>query len=182
MNNSMIVTVYDWIKTILISLCCVFLLLTFAFRMVQIDGHSMDTTLANGERVIVTNFMYTPKQGDVVAISHGTLFPTPIIKRVIALPGQKIKIDAETASVYVDDELLTEPYIKNATIDAGNWDYPEIVPDGKVFVMGDNRQNSSDSRDERIGLINETDIIGKAQIVVYPFSQFKYLYNVSWLV
>lgn len=158
---------YDWMYCLLIAFIAVVMLLTFAFRMVNVDGDSMMNTLMNTDKVIVTDLFYTPKDGDVVVISHGAEYSQPIIKRVIATEGQTLDINFETGEVVVDGVVLQEDYINGETI-KGNTEIPSVIPEGKVFVMGDNRVVSLDSRYEQIGLIDENDIIGKAQFVAIP--------------
>ncbi len=180
--------VFDWVNSIIIAVVAVVLLLTFCFRLIDVEGKSMEPTLINTDKVIVSNLFYTPKNGDIVVISHGENYDKPLVKRIIAIEGQKIRIDFENNKVYVDDVLLDEPYIQGETV-VGTAPIPEVVPKGKVFVMGDNRSDSMDSRHKTIGLIDVESIIGKAQFVVVPhsrdgvdgpisldFSQFGYLY------
>ena len=179
--------VYDWIRCVIFSVAIVVFVLTFAFRLVEVDGKSMNDTLANQDKVIVTNLFYTPHNNDVIVISHATNYNKPIIKRVIAIGGQKVKLDYENDKIFVDGVELYEPYtkIKNSAFadnkgdnyiplnDEGSF----IVPDNKLFVMGDNRAQSLDSRSETIGLIDINDVIGKAQFVAFPFEHFGYVYD-----
>lgn len=172
--------IYDWIRCILFAISIVVLCLTFVFRLVDVEGSSMDDTLASKDKVIVTNFFYTPKNGDIVVISHGAEYAKPIIKRVIATEGQTIKLDYENDKIIVDGVVLDEPYIDDSTF-GGNFGndksrIPEVIPEGKIFVMGDNRKVSLDSRSSEIGLIDVQNVIGKAQFVAFPFSDFGYLY------
>lgn len=167
---------YDWVRAMLASICVVVLLLTFCFRLVTIDGDSMNNTLINADKVILTTFNYKPKNGDIVAISHGGSLNKTIIKRIIATEGQTISFDFDKAQVIVDGVIIDEPYIKDPTTQVSNWDIPSFIPEGYVFVMGDNRAISLDSRNSAVGLIPADDIIGKAQVVVVPFNHFKYLY------
>lgn len=171
---------FDWIRCVLLAISIVIICLTFVFRLVDVEGSSMDDTLATKDKVIVTNLFYTPKAGDIIVISHGAEYSKPIIKRVIATEGQSIKLDYENERIIVDGVVLNEPYIKGTTF-SGNYgdednEIPEIIPEGKIFVMGDNRQVSLDSRSTEIGLIDEENVIGKAQFVVFPFNDFGYLY------
>ena len=138
----------------------------------------MYDTLYTGDKVIVTNFMYTPKNNDIVVISHGAEYSKPIIKRVIATEGQKIQLDYENERIIVDGIVLDEPYLYESTFSGniGNNEIPEVVPEGKIFVMGDNRKVSMDSRSTEIGLIDLENVIGKAQFVAFPFDNFGYLY------
>lgn len=166
---------YEWLHTLILAISVVMLLLTFVFRLVDVDGQSMMDTLFDKDKVIVTNLCYTPECGDVVVISHGQNLNKPIIKRVIATEGQTLSIDFSTGEVVVDGAVLDEPYIKDLTVKQGDAEIPEVIPEGMVFVMGDNRNHSTDSRFTAVGLINEDDIIGKAQFVVYPFDRIKTL-------
>lgn len=163
--------IYDWVQCILIAFIAVVILLTFAFRMINVDGDSMMNTLINSDKVIVSELFYTPEDGDVVVISHGAQYQRPIIKRVIATEGQTLSINFETGEVVVDGIVIPEAYAVGETR-KGNTEIPNVIPEGKVFVMGDNREVSLDSRYEEIGLINVTDIIGKAEFVIFPLNHF----------
>lgn len=168
-NNAVSLNLYDWVNSIIVSAVAVVILLTFCFRLIDVDGRSMEPTLINTDKVIVTNLFYTPNNGDVVVISHGEKYDKPLIKRVIATVGQTLDIDFENYKIYVDGVLIDEPYIQGETIE-GNADIPDVVPEGKVFVLGDNRPVSLDSRSREVGLIDEESIIGKAQFVIIPHS------------
>lgn len=169
-NNNVISTnLYDWVSSIIVAVVSVVILLTFCFRLIDVDGTSMESTLINTDKVVVTNLFYTPNNGDVVVISHGEEYDKPLVKRVIATEGQTLKIDFDNNKVYVDGELIDEPYIQGETIE-GNAEIPSVIPEGKVFVLGDNRPVSLDSRYHEVGLIDEDSIIGKAQFVIIPHS------------
>ena len=168
-NNAVSLNLYDWVNSIIVSAVAVVILLTFCFRLIDVDGRSMEPTLINTDKVIVTNLFYTPNNGDVVVISHGEKYDKPLIKRVIATEGQTLDIDFENYKIYVDGVLIDEPYIQGETIE-GNADILDVVPEGKVFVLGDNRPVSLDSRSREVGLIDEESIIGKAQFVIIPHS------------
>lgn len=169
---------FDWVRCILFAISIVVICLTFVFRLVDVDGSSMDDTLATKDKVIVTNFFYTPKNNDIVVISHGTEYPNPIIKRVIATEGQTVKLDYENNRIIVDGIVIDEPYIKGTTFSGNYGDnvIPEVIPEGKLFVLGDNRKVSLDSRSTEIGLVDVENVIGKAQFVAFPFNDFGYLY------
>lgn len=170
--------IYDWIRCIIFAIAIVIVCLTFVFRLVDVDGSSMYDTLSSDDKVIVTNFMYTPKTNDIVVISHGAEYTKPIIKRVIATEGQTIKLDYEHDRIIVDGVVIDEAYIDGSTFGGivGDNEIPEVIPEGKIFVMGDNRKVSMDSRSTKIGLIDVKDVIGKAQVVAFPFDHFGYLY------
>ncbi len=167
---------FDWAQCILVAVVAVVVVLTFFFRMVNVDGDSMLDTLTNSDKVIVSDLFYEPDDGDIVVISHGQEYSQPIIKRVIATEGQTLDINFDTGDVVVDGVVLQEDYIIGETVQ-GNAEIPSVIPEGYVFVMGDNRSVSLDSRFTEIGLVPVTDIIGKAQFVVFPFNDFGYLYN-----
>ncbi len=167
--------VFDWIKSIILAIFLVIILLAFFFRIVNVDGPSMNNTLADGDKLFVTSFLYTPQNGDIVIISHGQHLDEPIVKRVIATEGDKLKIDFDNEKVYVNDKVLNEPYVSSQII-PGDAVIPEVIPKGKVFVMGDNRKDSLDSRYNRVGLIDTDDVIGKVQYRLFPFDNAKYLY------
>ena len=172
-------TLYEWGHSIIAAVVVVVILLTFVFRLVNIDGRSMVNTLQNDDKVIITNFMYTPEVGDIVVIPASDQYPKPIIKRIIALEGQQVYINYIKNEVYVDGILLKEDYVSSETVN-NNPDSLEAtslsltVPEGEAFVMGDNRAESLDSR--RLGCVKTADIIGKAQFVIFPFNHFGFLY------
>ena len=165
-------TIFDWLGSLFTALVCVLLLMTFAFRVIDVDGTSMEPTLINTDKVIITDLFYEPKNGDVVVISHGEEYEKPLVKRVIAIPGQELEIDFENNAVYIDGEKLTEPYIQGVTIrgDKSAEEINGVIPEGKLFVMGDNRPVSLDSRYRSVDLIDVSSVIGKAQLVVIPHS------------
>lgn len=174
-NSPSVGVVYYLAHSVIIAVVVIIILLTFFFRIVNVDGRSMMNTLLDGDKVIVTNFMYEPKNNDIVVISHAEEYDKPIIKRVIATEGQTLKIDFQNERVYVDGTLLDEPYV-SSELKEGNTEIPEVIPEGKVFVMGDNRLDSLDSRYSEIGLIDTDNIIGKAQFVALPITRIQYLY------
>lgn len=147
----------------------------FFFRVVKVDGESMLDTLHDEDRVVLKNFLYTPKNGDIVVVAPTEKLKSPIIKRVIATEGQSLKFNFKAgnkdADVYVNGNLLNESYIYSPT-NKGNFYIPEIIPQGYVFVMGDNRSNSKDSRDNDVGLVDVKNILGKAEYIFMPFSRF----------
>ncbi len=176
-RSSFVTNVYEWTHSIIVAVVIVVLLLTFVFRLINIKGTSMENTLLNSDKVIITNFMYEPAVGDIVVIPEDNKYHSePIIKRIIALEGQSVRIDYTTGKVYVDAVELQEDYISSSTINNVNADkeLSLTVGEGEVFVLGDNRSVSLDSR--AFGCVKVEDIIGKAQFVVFPFNNFGYLY------
>ena len=162
--------VYEWVESLVYSLVVVVLLFTFVFRIVGVDGNSMLPTLHNEDRVILTNLFYEPKRGDIVVVTQPNERNEPIIKRIIATGGQEVNIDFQKHEVYVDGELLQEDYILAPTALPYDVKFPVTVPEGKVFVMGDNRNDSWDSRASGVGFIDERYILGEAVFRVYPFN------------
>lgn len=163
-------TVFDWLGSLFSALIIVMILMTFCFRIIDVDGRSMEPTLIDTDKVVITDLFYTPHSGDIVIISHAEEYSKPLVKRVIATAGQELRLDYENNAVYVDGVKLDEPYIQGVTVsgDVPAEELNGIVPEGKVFVMGDNRSISLDSRYRQIGFIDESSIIGKAQLDVIP--------------
>lgn len=193
-QNKVLKEVVDWIMVIVVAFVAAFLIRKFLFTMVLVDGHSMDYTLADGDRLCVIKLNYEPEGGDIVVFDPYGDDSRPYIKRVIALSGQTVFVDGD-GTVFVDGTALSEDYtgsvsnhgISFAADAAGKpvpsdepdliyqWitptkDNPYKVPEGYIFVMGDNRANSRDSRD--IGPVNKKDIVGEAVFRVYPFNSF----------
>ncbi len=166
---------YEWVQAIAVAVVLALIINQFVFAMVQVSGSSMVPTLHDKERLVITKLFYTPKAKDIVVVKSHAL-GKHIIKRVIAVPGDTIDINPETGDVFVNGELQNEPYIKEKLRSAGQaLSYPLEVPEGYVFVMGDNRNNSQDSRS--LGLIAYEDVVGRAALRITPFSSFGTLYK-----
>ena len=171
--------VFDWIEVLVHAIIVVVICFSFIFRIATIDGPSMMDTLIDGERVIITNLFYEPKVGDIVVISRNkensvntmNNSNTPIIKRIIATEGQTVDIDFVEGIVYVDGVALDEPYTRTATNRKYDTDFPVTVDEGCVFVLGDNRKDSIDSRDSSIGMIDTRYILGHAVFRVFPLNK-----------
>lgn len=160
---------YEIIENIIISLLVITIIILFSFRTVLVDGSSMLPTLHDHERLIITNLFYNVEKGDIVVVDKNNAYKEPLIKRVIATEGDKIKIEYSTGNVYVNDKLLNEDYIYEKINIQNIPDLEVTVAKDCVFVMGDNRNNSGDSRDSSIGLINKKNLLGKAVLRIYPF-------------
>ena len=132
------------------------------------DGTSMLQTLQNKDKVVMSNLFYTPEYGDIVVIKTDFFGDTPIVKRIIATAGQTIDINFETGTVTVDGVVLEEDYINTPTNDREDFNGPITVPEGYVFVMGDNRDYSTDSRSSYVGLVDTRRILGKVYWVIIP--------------
>ncbi|MBR5343094.1 MAG: signal peptidase I [Oscillospiraceae bacterium] len=165
---------YDWIQSIISALIICIVVFLFFVRVIDVSGDSMNPTLVNGEKMVVSGLFYKPKQGDIVIFKTDDYDPDKaLVKRVIATEGQVVNIDRDNGIVYVDDEPIQEEYIAELTKVLIDFRGPWTVPEGCVFVMGDNRNQSTDSRDKRIGNVDEKEIIGRAYAVIYPFDQFR---------
>ena len=162
---------YEWIQSLVGSVLVVVAIFTFGIRMLGVDGHSMLNTLQHGDRLMVVNpiFYHDYKYGDIVILRKTGVFDNePIVKRVIATGGQTVDIDFSEGVVYVDGEALEEDYIREPTYTAEGTEFPLTVPEGSIFVMGDNRNGSSDSRDYRLGTVDTRYVIGKAAFLLFP--------------
>ncbi len=137
---------YDWLQSIVLALVVCVLVFVFFGRLIDVIGTSMVPTLADGDKVIVSDVLYTPKQGDVVVFYKEAYGDNCLVKRIIAMEGQTVDIDFENGVVYVDGEIQDEPYIAEPTHERESFEGPVTVPPGCVFVMGDNRNASTDSR------------------------------------
>ena len=163
--------VYDWIQSLMISLIICVVVFVFFFRVVDVSGSSMNPTLQNGDKMLVARLFYTPRAGDVVVFKTDSYDPNKaLVKRVIATEGQEINIDFINGIVYVNNQPVEEAYIAEPTYTKSDFIGPQTVPEGCVFVMGDNRNASTDSRKKEIGMVDERMILGRAYCVIYPLS------------
>lgn len=174
-KESFLSSLYDWIEVVSVSVIIVIMIFTFVARLSTVDGDSMYPTLIDGERLIVSDLFYSPENGDIVVLQEkNAFFTSPLVKRIIAQEGQTIDFDYENWGVYVDGEKLTEPYINRELEKAmKNYGSPDsiTVPEGHIFVMGDNRNHSTDSRDSLVGFVEYDEIIGKVVFRLFPFSR-----------
>ena len=162
---------FGWGESLMAVL--VFFVVVFTFFVRLMDGMSMYPTLEDHSIMLVSNLNYTPERGDVVVLrKEGFYNNQPIVKRIIATGGDTVDIDPVTGDVSVNGEVLDEPYINEPVHDRENFEGKITVPEGCVFVMGDNRNASTDSRDSRLGMVDERYILGHVQSVVFPISDF----------
>lgn len=179
--------ILSFIEMSIIIVLVVSMIFSYVIHISVVDGNSMTPTLENGDRLIIRSLGYSPENGDIVVINNkeahlisddGKVVRTDginmiIVKRVIAVGGQTVDIDFESGSVFVDGNLLDEKYISEPTTrDEFAFEYPLTVPEGYIFVMGDNRNISKDSRHPDIGLVDEKSIIGQAVFRIYPLKKF----------
>ena len=164
---------YQNVRTLVSVLAVLILLFTFVVRLIVVSGPSMENTLHNRDTMLVWSLGYQPRQGDIIVLTKKSYQEDSIVKRVIALEGQTVDIDYNSNSVWVDGELLVEDYIKEwmRVPSYGDVINHITVPEGCIFVMGDNRNESADSRYPAIGIVDERCVIGRAVMVLYPLSR-----------
>jgi len=165
--------IIEWVQAIVIAVVLALLIRNFVFTVVRVDGQSMEPTYQHNDRLIVWRLGYEPKNGDIVVFNPpGKDESVFWIKRVIATEGQHVEIDYNLNSVYVDGEKIDEPYLGEQMLEKPYLPIKELdVPEDCVFVLGDNRNNSTDGR--VIGPVNEEHVIGKAILRFWPFTKIK---------
>ena len=172
---------YEWLQMFLGCVVAAVVLFNCVARLTRVDGGSMDNTLEDGEIMLIWSLGYTPAQGDIVVLNKTPVLlpgwpePRAIVKRVIATGGQTVDIDYVAGLVYVDGQPLDEPYLPEEmylpgpTMQQTHWE----VPEGSIFVMGDNRNHSADSRHPDIGIVDNRCVIGRGLAVLFPFSRWQ---------
>lgn len=172
------VSCFEWVGSLVMALVTVVILFTSLFRVVTVDGTSMLPNLYSRDGIMVSSYFYQPKQGDMVVLKRITGLTKSIVKRVIALSRQTVSTDYITGTVSVDGEGLDKPtYIENGTTHGpmtseSLLQFPQTVPAGHISVLGDDREVSEDNRFEAVGMMDERYILGKAELVLFPVSQF----------
>ena len=173
-------SVMEWVETIVMAVVLVAVVFTFVARVITVDGVSMEPTYYNGDRVLVTKLAGQAQQGDVVIVV-GAL-EEPIIKRVVATEGQTVDFVPELGEVTVDgqplpgsvfgieDGITFVPDLPGMVLE-----FPQTVPEGCVFVLGDNRDNSTDSRFVTVGMVDQRNILGKVVFNLYPVSKIGFV-------
>ena len=160
---------YDWIQCIITALIICVVVFSFFIRVIDVSGSSMNPTLQDGDKMLVSDLFYKPKVGDVVIFKKDEYDPDKaLVKRVIATEGQVVNIDFDLGIVYVDGEPFEEAYISELTRNKLDFIGPQTVPENCVFVMGDNRNASTDSRDARLGCVDERYIMGRVYFTLFP--------------
>lgn len=168
---------YEWIQCLVVALLCCVLIFMFFARVIDVKGRSMEQTLIEGDKIVITRLAGDYERGDIVVLRKEAFRSEPIVKRVIALGGETIDIDFNAGIVYIDGKPLDEPYVNELTYDQEEFVGPVEVPEGCVFVMGDNRNNSSDSRKAAISCVDERYILGKVIFRIWPISKFGAMYG-----
>ncbi|MBO5274153.1 MAG: signal peptidase I [Clostridia bacterium] len=174
---TLVESLFDWVELFAFSLTFVLLILTFVGRHSPVDGTSMVPTLADKDMLLVSNLFYTPENGDIIVFQPTSAYNEPYVKRVIATGGQTVDIDFENWIVTVDGEVVEEDYINRVSMpmrDYNNDIYPLEVPEGYLFVMGDNRNGSKDSRHPEVGLVDERLVIGEVKCRILPVDSIEF--------
>ena len=159
---------------LLLVLCAAYLIVTYVGQRTQVSGGSMESTLSNEDHLLVDKISYRfhdPERFDIIVFPFQYDKETYYIKRIIGMPGETVRI-YEDGNIYIDEELLEEDYGREVIENPGRAVEPIMLGDDEYFVMGDNRNNSSDSRDPSVGNIHRNDIIGRAFIRIWPLSKF----------
>ncbi|MCD7836329.1 MAG: signal peptidase I [Lachnospiraceae bacterium] len=173
--NKLLKELFDTAVYLLLVLGITYLVITFVGQRTEVEGESMETTLQDGDNLIVDKISYRfsdPKRFDIIVFPFKYQTNTYYIKRIIGLPGETVSID-EDGSIYIDGELLEESYGREVIAPdmLGNVTYPVTLGEDEYFVMGDNRNNSTDSRMEVVGNVRRSDIIGRAWIRIWPLNK-----------
>ncbi len=170
-QESMRVDLYEWIQSLMTALVICMAIFIFIIRVIDVSGSSMFPTLHDGDKMLVSNLFYTPHAGDVVVFKTDRYDPErALVKRVIATEGQEISIDFDRGIVYIDGLPVEEDYIAELTKTKLDFIGPQTVPEGCMFVMGDNRNASTDSRKKEIGMVDQRMLLGRAYYVIFPLS------------
>ena len=182
--KSILSVLYDYVEVFAVSIIAVIIIFTFGVRLCRVDGNSMNNTLKNEELIIATNLFYEPKQGDIIVFHLvNNTYQQPLVKRVIATEGQTVEINMNTGVIKVDGVVYEDEY---AYLEGGQYSvmkdfdtryysqttgiFAAKVPEGKVFVLGDNRNNSNDSRMRSVSFVDKDTILGRAIIRIAPFT------------
>ena len=161
-------TLYDWVQCVIGALVIGILMFMFVGRVIGVKGDSMNHTLVDTDKIVISNIMYEPKYGDVIVFQTDTFGPDPLVKRVIATEGQTVDIDFDAGIVYIDGQALDEPYTAEPTYSRESFQGAVTVPEGCIFVMGDNRNHSTDSRSNMVGMVDKRCVLGKVYMVAIP--------------
>ncbi len=166
----------EWLELFAYSVAAVLLIFTFICRVAVVSGPSMEKTLHEGQILLVSDLGYEPRRGDVIVFQSNEIYDNEaIVKRVIATEGQTVDIDFDTWTVTVDGVALEEDYvnfIEGVRMRGSDFDFPQQVAPGHIFVMGDNRNHSADSRSAEIGQVDSRSVLGKVLVRIFPLNTF----------
>jgi signal peptidase I len=165
--------IYEILDSFSLAVLLVMVLFAFLCRPFWVSGSSMEPTLQDRNWVAVTTAGFYAQRGDIVVVSQPNARHEPLIKRIIAVAGDTVEIDPQAHTVSVNGDILDEPYISEPVEKSGDLTYPIQVPEGHVFVMGDNRNDSLDSRSSMIGFIDTRYLSGKAVFRFFPVGQWR---------
>ena len=166
---------YFWMQALAVALVALILIFTLAGRVIRVVGDSMLPTLHENDLMLLQSIGYEPQQGDIVVLRKASFMPEPVVKRVIATAGQHVTVDYVNHCVLVDGVALEEPYINEIMNDPHSSELTVLdvtVPEGSIYVLGDNRNRSSDSRNERLGTVDTRYVLGRALWILTPFDHF----------
>ena len=163
---------YDWIESLVTAIIASILIFLFLFRVVNVQGSSMVPTLRESDKIVISRLARNYKYGDIVVLTKTAFDDESIVKRVIATEGQTIDIDFDNGIVTVDGKVLDEPYIAEKTRRQMDFNGPVTVPEGCIFCMGDNRNQSTDSRRSIIGMIDTRCVLGRVVLRLWPLNKF----------
>ncbi|MER2151587.1 MAG: signal peptidase I [Candidatus Limivicinus sp.] len=170
------VDLYEWIQSLMTALVICMAVFIFCVRTIDVSGSSMFPTLHDGDKMLVSNLLYKPKAGDIVVFKTDNYDPErALVKRVIATEGQEISIDFDRGVVYIDGLPVEEDYIAELTKTKLDFIGPQTVPEGCIFVMGDNRNASTDSRKKEIGMVDNRMLLGRAYYVLFPVNDMGWI-------
>ena len=185
LGTRIVVSLLEYVEILVFSLVCVMLLFTFVVRLCEVSGDSMNNTLVDNEKLLVSNVFYKPECGDIIVFHQTGALNEPVVKRVIAVGGETININFDTMEVtvtgkdgnkrvlqedyafYDSNESVKKKYMRHTT----DFLFPLEVPEGYLFVMGDNRYNSLDSRFSEVSLVDERRVLGKVIFRLTPFNK-----------
>ncbi len=164
---------FEWVDALVFCAVAIMIIFLFFFRLVTVQGVSMEPTFQDGDRLVIRSVAYTAERGDAVVLDSHTGLGKPLVKRVVAVGGDVIDIDTTNGDVYINGELIDEPYIADNETVVYDVEFPLTIEEGHVFVMGDNRDNSQDSRSSTVGQVDERGIMGKVVLRVFPFDRIE---------
>lgn len=185
-GNKIVVAMLEYVEILVFSLSLVLIIFSFCVRLCEVKGNSMNMTLIDKEKLLVSDMLYTPSCGDIIVFHQTGYLNEPVVKRVIAVGGETVDMNFETMQVTITDKngnkrILDEEYAyhdpserakKKYMAHPTDQQFPLYVPEGYLFVMGDNRYNSLDSRFEEVSLVDERRVLGKVIFRITPFSKF----------